>query len=130
MAQDNPTPGDDLFMPLVFVAVLLLLDVLFSNTAALPGHNHMEPLDSALKALVMLTLAIVAYARPVEFGAQLLERGRILAGLGWLLIILGTPFVVLALVDEPAPQLGLLASVICALVANIATRFLDPAGRR
>ena len=110
--------------PLLFIAVLLLLDILFSSSTAAPGHVHMEPLDSLLKALVMLILAIIAYFRPVEFGAQLLERGAILAGMSWLVVILGTPLAVLALVDDPIPQLGLLASVICALIANIVTKFL------
>lgn len=128
MSEKHQTSTDETFAPLIGVAILLVLDIAFSNTSALPGQNHLEPLDSMLKALVMLTLALVAYIRPVEYGAQLLERGLVVAGLGWLITILGSPFAVLALVDRPVPQLGLLTTVICAIIANIATYILVPRG--
>ena len=126
MAEKHQIPTDEAFVPLIAIALLLVLDIAFSNTAALPGQTHLEPLDSMLKALVMLTLALVAYIRPVEYGAQLLERGAVARGLGWLIIILGSPFAVLALVTHPVPQLGLLTTVICAIIANIATHLLAP----
>ena len=115
---------------MLFIAILLVLDVIFSSTRALPGHNHLEPLDSLLKALVMLTLAIVAYVRPVEYGAQLLERGFIGGGIAWLVVILGAPFAVLAIVEKPVPQLGMLSTVICAILANIVTRLMAPGAGR
>ncbi len=126
MAEKRPTPRDEAFMPLIFVAVLLALDIAFSSTNAQPGHNHLEPLDTILKALIMLILAVIAYARPVEFGAQLIERGKPLTGICWLAAILSAPFMVLALAANPAPQLGLLATVICAIIANIITKILAP----
>ena len=126
MAQENPTPRDETLAPLLFIAALLVLDIIFSSTRALPGHNHLEPLDSALKALLMLSLALLAYVRPVAYGAQLLERGYILGGLTWLIVILGAPFAVLAVVDKPGPQLGLLLMVICAITAHICAKALAP----
>ncbi len=126
MAEKYPTPRDEAFMPLIFVAVLLALDIAFTAVDALPVYTNLQPLDTVLKVLIMLILAIASYARPVEYGAQLIERGRPVTGIVWLAAILSAPFLALALAANPAPQLGLLATVICAIIANIITKVLAP----
>ena len=117
---------DETSMPLRAAAGLLALDVLSSSAAALPGHNHLEPVDSGLKALTMIVIAAIAYARPVEYGAQLLERRRYLWGLCWLTLCLGAPFMLLGLLNKLTPQVGLVATLICAIVANIITKVIAP----
>lgn len=120
---------DELRLPLIVTAVILALDVLFSSPQALPGHNHSEPFDSLLKTLLTLLIAGTAYARPVEWGAQLLDQNRYALGLAWLILILGTPLLVIFLLPGVSPLIGLVTMLLCAIVANIVTKIVAPVNR-
>jgi|GEM_PF-7090339 len=125
--QVGRRPGDETTAPLLIVAALLALDVASSRATAPPGHNHLEPMDSAVVTLTMLLIAAIAYARPVEYGAQMLDGQHLLAGLSWLITILGAPFLLLILMPVARPQLGLVAMLVSAILANIITQTIAPA---
>lgn len=119
---------DEIALALRIVAIFLVIDILSSSATALPGHNHLEPIDTALKALTMLLIAAIAYARPVEFGAQLLDNGQGLAGLSWLALILGAPFLLLLLMPVVTAQIGLAATLVCAILAHLIVKIVAPVG--